>query len=132
MRRLLALAVLVAWPSSGRADVTLTIDTGPGAQFAQQAGIDLQSLTGQLKTELDKIFQTYRVKDYLRSFGDAQAFTTRGLGVDYASDLKFVMVGVAANVSINTDKAFVPTDLKSRPAVEGLSTSITFMAGLNL
>lgn len=126
---LLALAIATR---AAHAGVTVRIDPGPGKQFADQLGIDLSSVEAQLRTELDRLFQVVRLKDYLRSFGDAQAFTTRGLGVDYAGHPKLLMVGVAANVSINAEKAFVPEDLKSRPPVGGLSTALTVMAGLNL
>src|SRR5262249_31121581 len=73
-----------------------------------------------------------RLRDYLRAFGDAQAFTTRGLGADYGANFRYVEVGVAANISVNAEKNFVPEDVPGRPPVGGLATNLTAMAGLNL
>jgi opacity protein-like surface antigen len=130
-----ALAVILgafAAAPAARAEVTVRIDPGQGASFAQQAGIDLPQLESMLKGELEKLFQTYRLSDWLRSFQDAHAFTTRGLGVDYASNLSAVMVGAAANVSLNAEEAFVPDGTRGKPPVGGLSTNATLMAGVNL
>jgi hypothetical protein len=132
MRKSLVFAALF-WLSSpsARADVEIMIEPGNGRQFAEQAGVDLAGIEMQLRDELRALFQTYRLGDYLRSFSDAQSFATRGLGVDYASNGR-LMVGIAGNVSLNVEKGFVPRDTKTRPAVSGVSTNATLMAGMNL
>jgi hypothetical protein len=127
-----AVAALLAGPRIARADVTIKIDPGAGAPFAQQAGIDLSAIEMQLRDELTRVFQTSRVQEYIQGFGNAQAFTTRGLGVDYASNIKTIMVGVGANVSLNVEKGFVPKDTRSRPPINGVGTNVSFMAGTNL
>lgn len=135
MRRVFSALLLLASIGGSRAasaGVTVNINPGPGSEFARQAGLRLEDLDKQIATQIDQVFQTYRVHDFLRAFGDAQAFSTRGLGVDYASNLQFLMVGVAGNVSLNADKGFVPGDTQSRPAVAALSSNLTFMGGLNL
>ena len=131
MRLGLAALLLVGLAPPARADVTVTIDPGAGGRFASQAGVQLPQIQQQLRDELDKLFQTYRLKDYLRSFNDAQSFTTRGLGVDYGSTIGLVEVGIAANLAVNGNKAFVEGDGHTQP-VAGVATNITAMAGLNL
>lgn len=133
MRTCVAVTLLVLLAAgSASAQVTVNIDPGAGKDFADKLGIDLPSLQKQAQTEIEHLFQTYRLKDYLRSFGDAQAFTTRGLGVDYGANFRWFEVGVAANVSVNAERNFVPEDVPGRPPVGGLATNLTAMAGLNL
>jgi hypothetical protein len=110
--------------------VTITLDPGPGRDFAQQAGLDLASVETQVQTELDRLFQVYRLKDYVRSFGDAQGFTTRGLGVDYGSNVRYLELGVAASAAINGDAA-IEGDTRTEP-IAGVSGNLTLMAGVSL
>jgi hypothetical protein len=125
--------LLLALPRAARAQaIKVTIDPGPGAQFAQQAGVPLDTLRADLETELTHLFQTYRLHDYLQSFGDAQSFATRGMGVDYGSNFKALMVGLAGNLSLNVEKGYVPRDTKTRPPAAGMGTNLTFMGGVNL
>lgn len=114
----IALQAAPGLPPPASADVRVTFQPGPGADFAARAGVDLPTLQQQMQTELTNLFQTYRLADYLRLFGDAQSFTTRGMGVDYASNFKAVMVGISGNLSLNVEKGFVPegTQTKPRPA----------------
>jgi hypothetical protein len=129
--RLVVAFLLVGLVSPASAEVTVTIDPGAGSQFAAQAGVPIDKLEGQLRGELEKLFQTYRLSEYVKSFGDAQAFTTRGLGVDYGSTIGLLEVGIAANLAINGNQAL--TDSNSRTqAVFGVAPNITAMAGLNL
>jgi hypothetical protein len=131
MRLAVAVLLLAGVVPAAQADVTVMIDPGAGKRFADQAGVSLPMIEQQLKSELDNLFQTYRLKDYLRSFNDAQSFTTRGLGVDYGSTIGLVEVGIAANLAVNGNKAFVDGDTRTQP-VAGVATNITAMAGLNL
>jgi opacity protein-like surface antigen len=132
MRMSLAVAALmVGLVSPARAGVTVTIDPGAGSQFAAQAGVPISQIEGQLRMELENLFQTYRLNDYVKSFGDAQAFTSRGLGVDYGSTIGLIEVGIAANLAVNGNKAIVEGDTRTQP-VFGVAPNITAMAGLNL
>jgi hypothetical protein len=111
--------------------VVLRIDPGPAQQFAAQAGIDAASVQMQVQTELDRLFQVYRLHDYVQSFGDAQGFTTRGLGVDYGSNVRYVEAGVAVSTAINGNKAASDGDARTQPPA-GVSGNLTFMAGVSL
>jgi hypothetical protein len=107
-------------PPTARADVQVQFQPGPGAEFAARAGVDLETLRGQMQTELQNLFQTSRLPDYLRAFGDAQSFTTRGMGVDYASNFKAVMVGIGANLSLNVEKGYLPEGTGAEPPAGGV------------
>jgi hypothetical protein len=132
MRKRLGLAVLVVmFAAPARADVTVTIDPGKGAQFADQAKIPIAEIERQLRGELETLFQTYRLDDYLRAFSDAQSCTARGLGVDYGSTIGLVEVGIAGNVALNGNKAITEGDQHTQP-IAGVATNLTAMAGLNL
>ncbi len=126
------LPALAMTPIQVRAGVNVTIDPGPGASFAAQAGVDLAALQAQLSAEIDKLYQASEARKYVDGFGNAQAFTTRGMGVDYASNMKYLMIGAAANLSLNVEKGYVPQDTRSPPPIEGAGSNATIMAGTNL
>jgi hypothetical protein len=135
-RPALSVGILVLFASSGAAraqmpQVTVHIDPAQGQQFAAQAGIDLPAVEAQVQTELDRLFQVYRLRDYVRAFGDAQGFTTRGLGVDYGSNVRYLEVGVAASAAINGNSAVVEGDTRTQP-IAGVSGNLTIMGGVNL
>jgi len=111
--------------------VEVHIDPGAGQQFATQAGFDLASLNGQVQTELDRLFQVYRLHDYVKAFGDAQGFTTRGLGVDYGSNVRYLEVGVSLSTALNGNRALLDADTRTQP-IAGVSGNLTLMAGVNL
>jgi hypothetical protein len=133
MRKCLAVAALqlVSLAAPARADVTVSIDRTAADRLAAQAGVQLPDIDQQIRTELERLFQTYRLKDYLRSFHDAQSFTTRGLGVDYGTTIDLIEVGIAANVAVNGNKALSESDARTQE-LSGVATNITAMAGLNL
>jgi hypothetical protein len=127
------LALLWLAADSRAAEVRVNIQESPGAaQFAQQAGLDIPRLEGEVQRELENLFQTYRVADYLRSFADAQAFASRGMGVDYVSNFRAAMIGVAGNLSLNIEDGYLPQGTRTRPPAGGVSTNATIMAGVNL
>ena len=128
-----AVLVLLLANVAAAAEVTVKIRESPvAASFAQQAGLDVPTLEADVRRELENLFQTYRVADYLRSFGDAQAFASRGMGVDYASNIEAAMIGVAGNLSLNIERGYLPQNTRTRPPAGGVSTNATIMAGLNL
>lgn len=125
--------LLVVRTARAQPQVHVQVTEGPGAQFAAQAGLpSAAALQTQLEGELNSLFQTYRLGDYLRSFADAQAFASRGMGVDYASNFRWFTVGVVGNLSLNVQDGYVPKDTHSQPAVGGVAPNATLMAGVNL
>jgi hypothetical protein len=131
MRVGVAALLLAGLVAPARADVSVTLNPGAGQSFASQLGVDKGAIEQQLANELQTLFQTYRLHDYVRSFGDAQSFATRGLGVDYGSTIDVLEVGIAANLAVNGNKAFTEGDSRTQP-VAGVAPNLTLMAGLNL
>jgi hypothetical protein len=134
MRRLAGLVATIAILTAGsmaRADVTVSIMPGPGTDFASQYGITLQELEMQLQTEIEEAFNLLRPTEYLRALGDAQAFSTKGLGVDYASNPTFISAGVAGNASVAFgDDGF--DEAETDKPVAGLAVNLSIMAGMNM
>ena len=133
MRRLLIATAILLWsPASARAQgVTVNIEPGPGADFAAQLGLDLDELEDQLRTEIEDIFHSIDANSYLRAISDAQAFSTKGLGVDYASNPTFLSIGGAANATVSFGNDGFNEPQNDQPIV-GLSANVSIMAGLNL
>ena len=61
---------LVSVTAPARAAVTVHTDKSAVDRLAAQAGVQLPDIDQQLQTELERLFQTYRLKDYLRAFND--------------------------------------------------------------
>jgi len=112
--------------------VTIRLSPGPGADFASEFGFDLDELEGLLESELQEIFNLVDPNDYLRAFADAEAFSSKGLAVDYASNPKALSFGIALNVTAAVGKdGFAGTSESERP-VAGVAPNLSLMAGANL
>ena len=72
-------------PTRGLADVTVSIEPGPGADFAEEFGLNLGELESQIASEIEEVFNVIEPGEFLQSFVNAEAFSARGLGVDSAS-----------------------------------------------
>jgi hypothetical protein len=134
MRHWLAGVALILCGSTAASagSVSVTIDSPQAQEFSARSGVDIATLERQLQTELERVFQVLQLNDYLRSFADAQSFTSHGVGVDYASQIRYLMVGFAGNVAVNADKAAVEGEQPSGKPAVGLAANLTFMAGTNL
>ncbi|MBT8494041.1 MAG: hypothetical protein KJO07_13385 [Deltaproteobacteria bacterium] len=117
---------LVAAAVPASAQVTVNIEPGAGAELAAALGIEISELETQLQTEIEDAFQAVRPNAYLKAFSNAQAFSNRGLGVDYASNPTVLSCGGAGNFSAGVDE-----ELDDDAAVSpGLNLSL--MCGFNL
>ncbi|MGE0547933.1 MAG: hypothetical protein AB7O24_00875 [Kofleriaceae bacterium] len=125
MRQLVVVFAALLTARAGHADVTIQLSP-QGEAYAMQLGIDPNELAMQLEGKITDVFQLANVNGMLRAFTDATSFSARGIGVDYASDPKSAMFGVAANVAAAGDFRD-----EARPT-GGLAASIAIMAGLNL
>ena len=124
-------AIVVLALSAGRADaqVAVTVQLNPeGEMLASQLGVSSQELAAQIQARVDTAYDASNVDGFLRSFADATAFSMRGLGVDYVSMPKNLILGVGANVAVAASGDYNAED---RPTA-GLSPNIACMAGLNL
>lgn len=131
-RLLVSAFVLLLVSGNARAGtVNVTIEPGPGAQFAQDIGLSLAELETRLRTELEGIFQVVQPKNYLRALADATGFSGKGLGVDYASNPTTLSIGAGVNFSVSFgDKGF--DEPRSEQPVLGLAANISIMAGANM
>lgn len=112
-----------------RAAGTVTVNVDPAA--AQQLMLNVPEIQAQLQSALNEAYQVANGSQYVRNFGDSFAFTTKGLGVDYASNPQLFVVGIAGNVSLNVQDGFVPQNTKTAPPINAVGLNATLMGGLN-
>ena len=141
MKRIALAALLVASAlalgsrqASAQCNATQTLcitPHSPGAdQFAAGIGMTPEQLTQQLLTQIDGLFQVTNVNAFLRDFQNAQAFSSKGLGVDYASETARVEVGGTFSFASNVDKAYKPSGSSTDPPISGGGANFSLMAGI--
>jgi hypothetical protein len=114
--------------ASGSATVTLT----PEAQaFATAIGMTQPQLQAFLDTKMAQLFQTTNPVGFVRNFGDAQSFTSKGLGVDYASEATYFEVGGSASFALGMDRTYQPGNSQGFP-IQGVGLNASLMGGLSL
>ena len=83
------LGLLVTGTRPALAQITIT--PGPdAAAFASSIGMTPEQLVSQIQSQVDGLFQVTNVNSFLRDFQNAQSFSSKGLGVDYASEATLV------------------------------------------
>ncbi len=132
---MVALAVLFATLALGerpaRAQVTIT--PGPDADaFAASLGMTTPQLVGQLTSQVDQLFQVADIHGFLRDFENAQSFSSKGLGVDYASEPTQLEAGATVSLASNVDKAYKPSGSYMDPPVSGGGANVSLMGGVGL
>ncbi len=120
----LALVFLAVLGMDVRADVTFT-NPGPDLQtFLNAAGLT----QGDLNNKIDSFFNS---SGFLKNFGDAQSFTSKGMGVDYASEATYFEVGGSVNFALGMDRTYQPDNSQNFP-IQGVGFNASVMAGLSL
>lgn len=104
--------------------VTLTPD---GERMARDIGVSIPALIEQAETRIDELYKVTRVSELLRAFGEAAAFSQRGLGVSYAVDAGDIMFG-ATVAGVHGDVAIGTTN----SLLGGSFANFAGMAGVNL
>jgi hypothetical protein len=123
------LALVVAWSGVAEAQIVVNVDlNAEGQALANQLGVTEAELASRIQTRINEAYDTNNVDGFLRSFTDATAFSMRGLGVDYVSMPKNLIVGIGANFAVAASGDF---NADERPTA-GLAPNVAFMAGLNL
>jgi hypothetical protein len=119
---------------SGAADVNqVCINPSPSAtQFAQSVGTTPEQITSDILNQVNSLFQTTDVASFLRDFQNAQAFSSKGLGVDYASETTLVEAGATISFASNVDKAYKPSGSYTDPPISGGGANFSLMGGLGL
>ncbi|HUS33511.1 MAG TPA: hypothetical protein VMZ53_33645 [Kofleriaceae bacterium] len=123
-------AVLAASSSrAAHAQVSVAVQlNADGEALASQLGITSQDLASRIQDRVNDAYDAQNVAGFIRSFTDATSFSTRGLGVDYASLPKNLILGVGANFAVAASGDF---NADERPTA-GLAANVSFMAGMNL
>jgi hypothetical protein len=127
-----ALALLLSVPVAARAaTVTVSVDPVAGSQLASQLGITTDQLSAQLAQQIQSALVTLNPEAYVRALADAQAFSNKGLGVDYASNPSLFVIGAAGNFAVSLgDKGL--GEAYSQHPVMGLAPNVSIHGGLNL
>lgn len=129
MSRTAVVLALVAMSSVASAQIVVDVNlNAEGQALASQLGVSEAELASRIQTQINDAYDTNNVDGFLRSFTDATAFSMRGLGVDYVSLPKNLILGVGANFAVAASGDF---NAEERPT-SGLSPNVAFMAGLNL
>ena len=117
----------------GIANAQVTLTPGADAEaFASALGKDVGTLQSELETQVNNLFQVANVHSFLRDFQNAQSFSTKGLGVDYASEGTLVEVGATLSLASNVDKAYKPSNSATDPPISGGGTNFSLMGGAGL
>ena len=107
------------------------ISPSPAAtQFAGTLGTTPEQITNDILAQVNGLFQTTDVASFLRDFQNAQAFSSKGLGVDYASETTRVEVGATISFASNVDKAYKPSGSSTDPPISGGGANFSLMGGL--
>jgi hypothetical protein len=103
---------------------------------ALEASLGMQpgELTKQLQSQIGNLFQATNVGSFLKDFQNAQSFSSKGLGVDYASEATLAEIGATATLSFvsNVDKAYKPSGSYTDPPISGGGANFSLMGGLGL
>jgi hypothetical protein len=90
-------------------------------------------LTNLIRSQVDRLFQVTNVNSFLRDFQNAQSFSSKGLGVDYASEATLAEVGATLSLASNIDKAYKPSGGSyTDPPIQGGGANFSLMGGLGL
>ena len=129
----LAFVFLTVLRMDARAQVTeITLVPGPQTQDILNAtGMTLPVLQDFVRNELNTLFKMTNAAGFLQRFGDAQNFTSKGLGVDYASEATYVEVGGSASFALGMDKSYQPGSALP-VSVQSVGMNASLMAGVSL
>jgi hypothetical protein len=127
----LMFASLVLGVRSASAQVVITPAAGADS-LASSLGISTDALVQQLTSQVNGLFQTSNVSAFLKDFQNAQSFSAKGLGVDYASEGTLVEAGATISFASNVDKAYKPSGSYTDPPISGGGGNFSLMAGLGL
>lgn len=112
--------------------VEITITPGSGTAFLTAAGISEEQIRATLQSELNKLFQVSNAAGFVKGFGDAQSFTSKGLGVDYASEATRIELGASGSFALGMDKTYQPKDSTTKFPIQGVGMNASIMGGLGL
>jgi hypothetical protein len=98
--------------------------------LATGLGMSTDELTQRLISQVDGLFQATNVNSFLRDFQNAQSFSAKGLGVDYASEATLAEIGATLSFASNVDKAYKSSGSYTDPPISGGGANFSLMAGI--
>src|ERR1039457_6902619 len=125
------LALCARLAQAQQCNIAGTVCITPGADastFLTATGVTVD----QLISQVDGLFQATNMNSFLRDFQNAQSFSSKGLGVDYASEATLAEVGATLSLASNIDKAYKPSGSYTDPPIQGGGANFSLMGGLGL
>ena len=116
------------------AQSSVTLHPNDDAQtqaFLAATGMTADQLNLFLSDKLNSLFQTVDATGFVRRFGDSQSFTSKGMGVDYASEATYFEIGGSASFAMGIDRTYQPGNTQGFP-IQGVGLNASLMAGASL
>jgi hypothetical protein len=134
-----ALVLVLGWSTPVSAQtfgVTLNLNQD-AANTAAQLGISVSELETEIQQQVEALYGIADIEEFLELSANAQGLTSKGLGLDYASDRRGWIFGLAVSAALDagdSDLADIENlDLTSfdRAIPLGLGAQIGLMTGYN-
>ena len=123
--------ILVLASGPARAQVTIQLNHPQADYFANAIGLGTaDQLAQELSLKVNDLFRVANVDSFLKDFQNAQSFSAKGLGVDYASEATLAEVGATFSFASNVDKAYSPSGGYTDPPISGGGANFSLMGGL--
>lgn len=120
---------LLAGAEARAQSVTLALDVDP--QKSQQLGLDTAAVQGDLASLIESELRLDTVTEFLDSMANAAAISSRGMGIDYASNPQKFVVGASVGTGVH-DAGFTFAKGEQTLPTGGFAAQVSLMAGLNL
>jgi hypothetical protein len=92
--------------------------------------MDQAQLQTFLTDKLNSAFQMVDAVGFVRRFGDAQSFTSKGMGVDYASEATYLEFGGSVSFALGMDRTYQPDKTQGFP-IQGVGFNASLMGGMS-
>lgn len=121
---------LLLWGSgtAGAQSIVVNIDEQVAAQF----GIDPAEAESGVSSSIDSGLNIADQAEFLEAMANAAAMSSKGMGVDYASNIKTFMFGVSFGSAVNSAGFTFGRGGQELPDGSGFSLQLAAMAGVNL
>lgn len=122
---MLTLLLSQAFAVDASVDITLPDE-------AVQAGMDENQLEAELSAAIGSQLHTVDLSGYMAQMADANVLSSKGMGVDYGSDMQRFAFGGAFGTAVNGAGAALDGGTAEGLPETGFALQVGLMAGLNL
>ncbi|MGF1510091.1 MAG: hypothetical protein ACFB9M_11385 [Myxococcota bacterium] len=137
MRRFGLLLLFISSPVFAQ-NASVTVNLSPEANIlATELGVSTSELEALIVEQVEALYGITDIERFLELSANAQNLTSKGLGVDYASDRRGIIVGVAASGALDAGDADID-DLENidftnfdRAVPLGVGAQLSVMVGYN-